>query len=482
VLAVLVGRTDIAGRRLLALLLAIALFLPLYVQNAAWQAGFGQQGWWEMTFSQLGAAPLLYQWRGAIWIHAMAAVPWVTLIVLAALRQVEPQLEEAALVEGSPLQVLLNVSLRRSWAAIVAAGLWIGVAVAGEITVTDMWQLRTYAEEIYIGFALGDTIEEVTLHVLPGMLFVGLFALAALLALAQLAPRSTQAVAHTPITFALGRWRWRWPLTLLAFGLVALLVGVPLANLGAKLGIVVEEIDGARQRSWSLWEAANVLARSLGEFRHEVFWSLVMGSLAASCALLVAIPLAWLAKAGFWQSCIVLGLLAVLLAIPGPIIGLGLITIFNQSEAPWLHFLYDRSIAAPTIALVIRALPLVTLITWHALSSVPVATLELAALEGAGWWQRLWRVALPQRKGAVAAAWLVGVAIAIGDLSASFLVLPPGISPLSRRIFEEAHYGVDNRLAGLTLTAIGLMTLIALAVAALVQVQTAIAAGRAREL
>src|SRR5688572_291792 len=45
-LAVLLVRCDIAGRRSLLWLLAISLFMPLYVQNAAWQAGFGQQGWW----------------------------------------------------------------------------------------------------------------------------------------------------------------------------------------------------------------------------------------------------------------------------------------------------------------------------------------------------------------------------------------------------------------------------------------------------
>src|SRR6185503_498260 len=78
-LAMLLVRTDLPGRKLFAACLAVLLFVPLYLQCAGW--------------------------RGAIWIHAMAAVPWVFLIVSAGLVFVEPDLEESALLDGSPLAV-----------------------------------------------------------------------------------------------------------------------------------------------------------------------------------------------------------------------------------------------------------------------------------------------------------------------------------------------------------------------------------------
>jgi iron(III) transport system permease protein len=478
--ALLLVRTDIAGRRLLMLLVTILLFLPLYVQNAAWQSGFGQQGWWEMAFGQLGTAPPLYQWRGAVWIHAMAAIPWVAFIMGTALARAEPELEEAALVEGSLGAVLWRVTLRRSLAAIIAAALWIGVVIAGEITVTDMWQLRTYAEEIYIGFALGDTVQEVALHTLPGVILVVWLALAALVALAELAVRDTRPQARPAFQFPLGPWKW--PLTFAAFAIVVALVAVPVGSLLAKLGIIVEQTGAERQRWWSLAEAIAVLGRSLTEFHHEITWSLIMGSAAALAAVILAVPLASFAESGRWKMACVAILLATCVAIPGPIIGLGLITLFNQPNVPWLNALYDRSIVAPTIALVIRALPLTTLIVWHAFAAVPQATLDLAIVEGATWWQRLWRIVLPQCKAALLAAWLLALAVAIGDLSASFLVLPPGITPLSRRIFEEAHYGVDNRLAGLTLVAMGVVALIAVTAIFLIQHQIAVARSKPHQL
>ena len=120
------------------------------------------------------------------------------------------------------------------------------------------------------------------------------------------------------------------------------------------------------------------------------------------------------------------------------------------------------------MALTLRALPIVMILLWYALRSVPQKALDAAALDGAGRWRQLWWVALPQRKLAIAAAWLIGVVVAMGDLSASFLVLPPGVSPLSRRIFEEVHYGVPDRVAGITLVTMLMTSAIVLTALALI--------------
>ena len=106
------------------------------------------------------ASGLLSGWRGAVWVHALAAIPWVALIVGMALRFVEPELEEAAMLDASAWQVLRRVTLRRVLPAIGVAVVWVAVGVATEMTVTDIFQtpgngLRTYAEEIYTQFALG---------------------------------------------------------------------------------------------------------------------------------------------------------------------------------------------------------------------------------------------------------------------------------------------------------------------------------------
>ena len=73
--------------------------------------------------------------------HGMAAIPWVVLIVGTAVRFVEPELEEAALLDCSAWRVLRHVTLRRRvLPAIGVASVWIAVSVATEMTVTDIFQ------------------------------------------------------------------------------------------------------------------------------------------------------------------------------------------------------------------------------------------------------------------------------------------------------------------------------------------------------
>jgi len=101
--------------------------------------------------------------------------------------------------------------------------------------------------------------------------------------------------------------------------------------------------------------------------------------------------------------------------------------------------------------------PVATLLLWPALASVPQSMLDTAATEGSGWWGRLLRIALPQRWPAVAAAWLIGLAIAVGELAATILVMPPmagGATTISVRVFQMLHYGVDDRAAAISLVMI----------------------------
>jgi iron(III) transport system permease protein len=52
---------------------------------------------------------------------------------------------------------------------------------------------------------------------------------------------------------------------------------------------------------------------------------------------------------------------------------------------------------------------------------------------------------------ALALAWLLAMVVAVGDLAASILVVPPGVTTLSIRIFGLLHYGVEDQVAGICL-------------------------------
>jgi iron(III) transport system permease protein len=138
------------------------------------------------------------------------------------------------------------------------------------------------------------------------------------------------------------------------------------------------------------------------------------------------------------------------LALPGPLISMGLISVFNHPGWPWLNELYDRTIAVVVIAHFLRAFPLSFFLVWSAMQTIPRALLEQAMLDGAGVAGRLW-LAIRQRPLAVMLAGLAAFMISLGELGATILVVPPGIEPLSVRIFGLLHYNVEDQVAAITL-------------------------------
>jgi iron(III) transport system permease protein len=509
--AVAIFKTDVLGRRLAAVLFTGMLFVPLYVVTGAWDAGFGIQGWQTMsTNPHLAREPWLAGWRAAIWVHALASVPWVVLIVGAGLRAVEPEIEEDAATCTTPLRVIWHITLRRVAPAIVVAGVWVAIIAVVEISVTDFFQIRTFAEEVYTQSALGtldfsgeqgagsaeqqsSTESKIGLaapgSTLPGLSATGLWTgvlLAAALALVALLAASGLLVQLTdPPHRPPWIWRLQWgrlPATIGLWSIVFLVAGLPLANLVYKAGIRVTAIDPAGRvparhvRSWSPTKVVERVAAAPREFRGELWLSARIGAAAATGAIAIALPLAWTMRRSTHGDSgppgLRLAVLALCLTIPGPLLGVALIHVLNRPPesvfAP-LAGLYDSNFA-PWLVQTIRALPLATLVLWPALSSIPQPMLDAAATEGAGSLGRLWRIAVPQRWPAVAAAWLVSLAIAVGELAATVLVIPPQTSTaISVRVFQLLHYGVDDRVAAICLVMVAAIAILTGIVAALLK-------------
>ena len=455
-LAVLITRTDMPLRRLAGLVLAVLLFAPLVTLAAGWDAGFGISG---VVTTITGGAPMLAGWRGAIWVHAVAAIPAVTLIVSLGLRIAPAELEEEALMDASPAVVLLRVTLRRAAPAIGAAALWVAVTTSTQITVTDLFQVRTFAEEIYVQQAVSGSLGQPTLTSWSVLMFTAWIVIVGLVLCASLAPVQRSPVMRSASRLALGRWRL--PAVIVTVLLVALLAGVPLTNLCYKAGVLVTQVDAERVRTWSAAKLLRVLVESPGRYGKVLKWSLLISSTAATAAVAIAIPIAWSARRGGARAAAALFTAGFLLAVPGPLVGAAVSKLLNRPEVPGLVFLYDRSIAAPWIAQTLRATPLAILVLWHSLRDVSSDVLSAATVEGAGRLTRLTHIVLAARMPALALTWLVALAVALSELGATTLVSPPGKTTVTTRIFELLHYGVEDRLAGICLLLLAVTAIIA---------------------
>jgi iron(III) transport system permease protein len=468
--AVLLYRTDLPLRRELRLLTLLTLFIPLPLFTSAWQIVLGSGGWlptqfWgtplpgdpDVSTSGMAWKPWGHGPGGAIWVHAVAGLPWVIVLVGQGLRWVERELEEDALTIAGPWRVLWMVSLPRCRAAIFAAGLWVALMTMTEITVTDMMQVRTFAEEVYTQF-VGSRDQ------LPRAVAVSLPAVALTAALVvwasqrwerTLPPRQT--LEAPPRLIELGKARV--PCLIVVLAVVGVLAGVPLESLLWKTGATVNP-DGWSAQVFVRHLANTVRVRGLLVVE-SFFLAAGSGALTAGLALVVC----WLAVGARWFRLGALGLMAVLWALPGPILGIGLKdTIAWVVDVvpvyPLAVALYYGPSPVPAVwAHMVRFFPCAVAVLWPVLRLFPGELRDAARVDGARPRQELRHLVLPLAWPACLRAGFAVMVLSLGELSAGKLVGTPGSRTFAQEVFDQMHYGVTNDLAALCLLLLAVVVL-----------------------
>ncbi|MCI0643241.1 MAG: hypothetical protein L0Y72_23260 [Gemmataceae bacterium] len=461
-LAVLLVRTDLTLRRVFLGAVLVYLFLPVPLQVSAWQAIFGNDGllplwWWGNAPGRAWTAGLI----PAVWVHACAGLPWVVLIVGAGLRNVERELEEDALLSHSYSWALWHVTLPRCRGSILAAALWLALYTAADVSVTDMFLVPTFAEEIHTRFTLGGGTGLAQALILSVPYLVGVLGL-----LFWLVPSFSKHIPSLQLSFAEParfplRRRALW-FTVASFLCVIVFV-LPLFGLLWKLGFA--------GRAWSLGHAAQQFASVVRLYGLDVLLHICVAALTA----FVTVALAWLA-ARLAQSSPIFGILllalcGLALATPAPVAGIGLKeTIFDlvqrwfgtaspaEASEPglWARLLYNGPSPLPLIwAHCIRFFPVALAIVWPAVRLVPQELRDLVRLERCGLWTELRHVLWPYTARAFCAAVAVVVALSLGEIGASARVETPGWENFAKLIFDRMHYGIDANVAALSLLLLG---------------------------
>ncbi|HEV3168309.1 MAG TPA: ABC transporter permease subunit [Isosphaeraceae bacterium] len=470
VLALVLFRTDLWGRRALLGLVALAVFIPLPLHTIAWLGAFGNAGRAQL----FGLAPVLVGWKGAAFVHAMAALPWVVLLAGVGLRTVEPELEEAALLDWPAWRVVLGVTLRRGLGAIAGAALAVAVLTAGDMTVTDLLQVRTYAEVAYIQYQLGNGPAVAAAVALPPLIVLGGLVLWAAWGLLRADPARIPSPSTRARLWRLGRWRWL--LGLAVWLTVGNAVALPIDSLIWRAGRVGGAAAAGKAPHWSLQGLVGSLGMAWADVVGPLLKSGLWGALGASATVVLAWGLAWVSRRpGAWRW-VVAGTVALALATPGPVAGMALVLAYlpppiEPGTSRLVALLFDiqaafyDSQAIVLLGYVLRTLPYALLILWPAVRSIPESYLDAAAVDGYGPWGQIRLVALPMTRGATLAAWFAAFALALGELPVTNLVEPPSRTTLlAKRVWELMHYGVESRLAAVglvMLAAIGAVGLLA---------------------
>jgi iron(III) transport system permease protein len=402
--AVLAFRTDLRVRRVVVAALLLFTVIPMYVS-----AGLAAS---LVDLSRFrGSALMAGVLYGAILIAPCA------LLIGIGLRQAGAACEEAALLDTSPARALWHVSLPAAgWSIVIAAILALYVT-ATDYFVTDLLQVRTFAEEVYTSFALLGSAGGPIFVALPAVLMFG-----AALAIAQLRrgastlPDADIAPAQ-PLVLRLGRAQAVFCTLALAFLLV--LGGVSLHSLMRPIESLGSFWDGFRAVRAELWTSAWTSAAAAG-----------------ACAGL-SVGIAWMMSRSPVRRLTQFALVA-LLALPGPVLAIGLIQLLNRTGLPGL--VYD-SPAMLVIAYILRFLPLAVLIVLPSVYRVPPELEAAARLDGARWFDVHRLIYWPSARREVRLAWFFVFVFCFGEVACSVLVAPPGHLTAGVRFFTLIHYG-----------------------------------------
>lgn len=440
-LGFLLARAPIRARNAVRLGLAVPVLIPTYALALSWIFATGEEGV-VTRLPGLGAvAPLTYSPVGAIIVLTIALYSIPMLATEAAVRRIEARLEEAALLVASAPRVFTQITLPLLWPAIASSALLTFVLALSDYAVPNLLRQRVFTTEVFTAFAaLYDSARATTLAIplLAVALAVGYLIVAGSARVLDV----SRASSRTGIGFAGIR-----PLARAAF--------VSMLGIGAALPIGTLANEA---RSFAVIREA--IARS-GDAIGESF---VLAGIAATVAVGASLVLGYRRARSkrpiaYWAD----AALVALFAIPGTIVGVGLIELWNR---PGLSGVVYGSSAIIVIAYLARFMPVAILIVSAGVRRVSRSAEEAAALGGAGWVRTMRHIVVPQIVGSLLVAWVMVFVLAFGEVSASVLVAPAGHTPYPVHVLTLIANTRPEQVAALALVQT-LVILCALSVASL---------------
>jgi iron(III) transport system permease protein len=446
-LGVFLGKTDLALRRILAVLFALPLLIPPYVIAVAWFAILGKGGWIALTLGPATSEVLssaLFGLSGCTWVLSTAFMPIVMLLTIAYLGAVNPRLEDAGRLVGRWARVLRHITLPLIAPAILFAAVLVFLLTFGEVGVPTFLRYPVYPVETLTQFAAFYDFSAATAAAIP-MLTVTLVILT--LEYRVLHNRVSELRAGTfegkRSQIKLAGWRFLLFGIILAWVLVT--VVLPLAML------VIESFSpGALAEAFS--RASDSIVRSLA---FAVIGATLLTLLGFFCGYLIhnrTLPI--------WRS--IDALVLFLFTLPGTVIGIGLINLWNR---PMTNAIYGTP-AIIVLGYLAQYAVLPTRMTSGVLERIPRSLEQAAQLCGASWFMTLRHIVVPLASRGLIAIWIIGYVFCLRDLGISMIVYPPGSDTLPVRIMTLMANGAPSLIAALcvilivvTLLPLGVVTL-----------------------
>jgi iron(III) transport system permease protein len=399
-----IERTSVPGRRFWAVLTVAPLAMPAFITSYAW----------------VSLSLDLQDFAGALLVISTAYFPLVYLPVAAALRGMDPALEETARSLGcGRIGVFVRVVLPQLRPALLGGMLLVALGVLSEFGAFTLLRFRTFTTQIYAEYrtSFDSSGASVFACILIAMCLLCL-ALEMRVRGGARYERMDRGVRRAALRYDLGHWRW-----IVAAGFAALAIvtlGVPIGMIGFWL----------TQTGAAAITPAEVSPELLVE---STLSSLGYGFAAAIVTTLACVPLAFL-LVRFPSRVATMFERTVFLAqgLPSLVVALAIVSLAVHALRP----LY-QSATLLVVAYAILFLPLALVSVRAAFTQAQPRLEETARSLGLGWRETVRRVVLPLAgPGLGAGATMVFISV-VTELNSTLLLSPIGTRTLATQVWID---------------------------------------------
>ena len=411
-IAWLLTRTDLPGRRWWTVVMVLPLVVPSFVYALVAGTALGPRGLVQQALEALfgvSELPSIYGFPGALLALALLTYPYVLLPTTAALRNLNPALEEVSRCLGrGALRTFATVTLPALRPAIAAGALLAALYTLSDFGAVSLLRYETFTAAIFVQYQ--SAFDRAAAAALSLVLVAAAIAIVALETRSRgrsryhsLGPGANRDSRPIPLR------RWRWP-ALAGLSLVALATTVgPAAVL---LYWLVRGLAAGEK----LLELVQPLVNSVG-----------VSVLAAAILLVVAVPvgvllvrypspIARLVERGSYVG----------FALPGITVAIAFI-FFGINVARPIY----QTLVLLLAAYVVLFLPTTLSAARAGLLQVDPRTEEAARTLGKSPRQVLWRVTIPAVRGSLAAGAAMAFLLVMKELPAALLLGPIGFRTLA---------------------------------------------------
>jgi iron(III) transport system permease protein len=462
-LAVLCERTDLPGRRVIGPLGMLPLLLPPLGLILGWVALYGEGGW----FTNFITGTLHLPWDiGTPWgmgvMGASVAAPISLVIVRAALRGMDPSLEEAARSTGaSTITVLRRITVPMLRPALLSAALLIFAISLEQLGIPIFLGARHnvnfLASYLYTTWSNSPTPDPPSIS--AGAVLFLLVATALVMVRRRLLGSEERFVSGSgiPMLQPLPLRRWRAPLTLMVLAYLSVTIFVPVGGLVltsfvSLLTPLISPFSLLTLDNFNTVFQDPTLSSSISN-------SLILagaGALAATGLIVAATLVAHRSRFVLRHS--LRFLLLYPRSVPGIIFSLAFFWSFLFFVPPgaWVR----NNLLGEGIALAVRGFPLAYMVMYPSLARIATDLDDAGRSAGAGWWMTSRRLLLPLLRPAILGALAVVFITILNDYEAAIFLAKPNTELMGVEMLQQYAKGTVGPVAALAVLQLGITVVV----------------------